>query len=345
MSEKRIYLNYNLNRNEIRNIVIENNLQENYVQIWTENTQYYTSNKIYLQSNKKFYICNIQHTSSNDFVSDISNWSEITSVTLKTLPNINNKGLLFFDSYINRLKSWNGTSFKTVSYIEDLYIKELDNVALENIWVDSEEIPTTEVDALSSTFVFKHINIESTHIPNTEMFSIDIETAATNQFVYHKNGTKRLAINNIVPEHYAPNDLYKPILTTYNGIIIEDEWFIKNNTIILKNGFINNGNIVVNASFRPKLTFYEYIGKRLTFSLLGGGKITKIQCNNGITTNTNFVIPITGNIFNTQQIKEITINGIIMYDGYDVTDVNELTIDLTILGWQLTDDDYIYIYT
>ncbi len=352
MSNKdtKIYVNYNFNRNQVKDVIIDNNLESNFVDIWLYNTYYEASTIIYNSSDGKFYDCTTTHTSSSNFINDISNWTLISNTTdLRKKPNINNGGLIYFDIHLKRLKVWDGTQFKILKYLDDIDKPNTENIQMESIWVDSEIIPNVTTLADNSNILYKHNNATTSYISNSYGFKIGKSSAATHSTTYYGNGEKRLAINSIIPDHYGATAFYKPVLKTYNGVVIPEgfnNWKLLDDSIIFYNGFSNSGSIIVNENYPPTISFYEYIGRRLSVTYNGNSSNTQIYQILGINGSINgndFILPIIGGITNINQIKSIFINGLLIYNAYIVSGFNEITINMLTIGYIIEPDDFIYV--
>ena len=345
-NDKKIYVNYNFNRNTIKDVIIENNYIDNYVDTWITNHFYYINNYVFNTNNSIIYKCISAHTSSYSFNIDINNWTVSSNLDQRKYPTSNEKGLFYFDTDLNRLKVWDGTRFRIVKYLDDVENHSNEDVQLDNIWVDSYSIPNNTASASTSTILYKHTNATSSYLTNSYSFAFGEISAATNSYATYSNNQYRLALNNIVPEHYGATSVYKPILKTYNGITISESfksWKLEDNKVTFYDGFSKTGSIIIDETHPPTITYYEYIGRRLSVNSIRGNPRYQISATYGYATGSSFIMPIIGNVNSLSQINEILINGLLIYNTYIVSNYNEITIDMDAIGYEIDNRDLIYI--
>lgn len=347
--EKSIYINHNFNRNKIVDVLAENNLLDNYIENWQSSTFYYVGKKVYNAADDTFYQCNVQHISGVSLSADQSKWSSITASDFRKIPSINEKGLFYFDTYINRLVVWDGDRFRIVRYLDedsDASINEND-IQLDDIWAESNKIPTLEVDAATSSILFHHQNITTVHVPNSYSFKVPVLTESI-----HVNSEK-LAIFSIVPKEYDPlfyttsNSFYYPVLKTFDDIVIPIDyknWKLIGDTVTFYDGFSTFADLIIDDTHPPKITFYEYIGLRLdTVAIGSNSRIYQISGTYGTPSGSNFNLPLPSYATQTSDIVSVLVNGLIIFNNYSINTPNILTINMNGIGYTLDGDDLFYV--
>lgn len=203
------------------------------------------------------------------------------------------------------------------------------DVLVENIWVESNLIPTNLTDALSSTIVSSQ-SATMSWIPNSYSFVID-PTQKT-RVVPSKYGSF------YEPSLFSSVDM-SPISAT--GI---PYWKISGDVVTFYGGFPSIP--VVTPDKPPIIKYFKYIGRVGTFNFVGGlTNIIQITGTSSIIqiTTTYSTIQLTPNI-RRDNIISVTINGIVVYDwSYNLN--NQLVIDHVLLGYQIDSDDIITIET
>lgn len=348
--EKSIYINHNYNRNKIIEVLAENNLAENYVENWVNATEYYVGKRVYSSQNDKFYECNSQHISGSSINDDINRWTHIIGADFRKMPLYSEKGLFYFDTFLNRLVVWDGTKFKIVRYLDedfDITINKND-IQLNDVWLESNQIPTVESIAASSSILYKHVDIVTEHIPNSYSFKVPVLTASPNIL------ETRLAINSIIPEEYDPFfyttgiSFYSPKLKTYDNKPIPPNyrgWKLLGDTITFYDGFMPFSELTIDKDHPPIVTFYEYIGTRLDsiIALDANNRIFQISGAHGTISGTNFLLPLPTYATKTSDVINVWINGLMIFNNYQINTPNVLTIDMNGIGYDVDSGDLIYV--
>lgn len=221
------------------------------------------------------------------------------------------KGLLYYDIVINHPMVWTGYVWKILKYADDKAYSYTEDVQVENIWVQSNLIPTNEEDAEQSNIVEKYSDIVMVYVEGSTSF-------------------QATTMVNVIPAKYA--DFYKPVLKTSTNLLIDDSKYkIEGDTVSFYEGFINDGDIVVNAQHPPKITFYRYIGRRGTFNFLGGYTDTLIFHPSTDPLNTFELLPGIENI----DIVSVHINGKQEIDYSYSEENNLLTLNEEAMGYAI----------
>jgi hypothetical protein len=194
------------------------------------------------------------------------------------------------------------------------------DILIEDLWVESNLIPTDINDALSSTIVASS-SATMSWVQNSYSFVID------------PNQKTR-----VVPDDYG--DFYQPLLfssvdmTPISATSIP-YWKISGDVITFYGGFPSTP--VVTPTNPPIIKYFKYTGRLGSFNFVGG--LTNII----ETTGTSNIIPLTSNI-RRDNIISVTINGILIY-RWTYNSLNELIIDEASLGYQVEPTDLIRIET
>lgn len=194
------------------------------------------------------------------------------------------------------------------------------DILVENIWVESNLIPTDISDALSSTIVSSQSATMSW---------------VTNSYSFVINPNQK---TKVVPDDYA--SFYQPLLfssvdmspISATGI---PSWKISGDVVTFYGGFPSVP--VVTPTNPPIIKYFKYTGRMGSFSFVGG--LTNII----ETTGTSNIIPLTSNI-RRDNIISVTINGVLVY-RWNYNSFNELVIDEVSLGYQVEPTDLIRIET
>lgn len=194
------------------------------------------------------------------------------------------------------------------------------DVLVENIWVESNLIPTDINDALTSSIV-SSMSSTMSWIENTYSFKIDLNQKTR-----------------VVPDDYA--QFYQPLLfSSVDGAPISATgipyWKISEDVVTFYGGFPSVP--LVSPTKPPVIKYFKYTGRLGSFNFVGG--LTNII----ETTGTSNIIPLTSNI-RRDNIISVTINGVLIY-RWSYNSFNELVIDELSLGYQVESTDLIRIET
>lgn len=266
--EKKIYIHHNYNKNQIKQVLLENN-----------------------------------------------DYSNIPTPTIGE-----DRGLIYFDTILDRVLVWNGNVWKLVKYLDDRDYVDFSDVLVDDIWVESNLIPGTYASASVSTLV-SFGTTSTTYVPNSYSFDM----------VLSPGERKRT-----VPDRYGV--FYAPVLKTQTlGATISTAvgWVLQGDRITFNNGFPYYPGDPVDDLNPPKIEYWKYTGRLGSFNFVGG--VTSIMEVTGV------VLPaITVPSFvRADNIISVTINGVLIY-RYSYTP-GTLTIDTINLGYGLDLDDIIRI--
>lgn len=194
------------------------------------------------------------------------------------------------------------------------------DILVENIWVESNLIPTDISDALSSTIVSSQSATMSW---------------VTNSYSFVINPNQK---TKVVPDDYA--SFYQPLL--FSSVDMSPisatgtpYWKISGDVVTFYGGFPSIP--VVSPTNPPIIKYFKYTGRMGSFNFVGG--LTNII----ETTGTSNIIPLTSNI-RRDNIISVTINGVLVY-RWSYNSFNELVIDEVSLGYQVEPTDLIRIET
>ncbi len=272
--ERKIYIDYNFNKNQIKQVLLENNTYD----------------------------------------------------SIPT-PNIGeDKGLIYFDTNLNRILVWDGANWKIVQYLDDRDLSNTQDIIVENIWVESDLIPMNGTGSATSSIVSFVSDTSMTYVPNSYSF----------RYPY-------------VPEIISSNDygsFYEPVLKTYNGLTVSSGF--KNYVVEFGNtytqvtfygGFSTSGSYIITPTNPPSLDYWVYSGRKGSFKFLGGYtnimEITPLSIPYYLVTLPTYV--------RRDNIVSITVNGVIIYEwSYDAS-TNIITIDESTLGYTIDTTDTIRI--
>jgi hypothetical protein len=265
--EKKIYIHHNYNKNQIKQVLLENN-----------------------------------------------DYNNVPS------PNIGeDKGLIYFDTLLDRILVWNGNIWKLVKYLDDRDYIDFSDVLVDDIWIESNLIPTTYASASVSDIV-QYVTSSTTYVNNS--YSFDIVLAP-----FERTRT--------VPIRYG--SFYTPILKTQLGTAISPTtgWVIQGDRITFNNGFPFFPLDPIDETHPPSIEYWKYNGRVGSFNFVGG--VTTIMEITGV------VSPIISmpSFVRSDNIISVTINGILIY-RYSYS-TGSLTIDIANLGYGLDSDDIIRI--
>jgi hypothetical protein len=265
--EKKIYIHHNYNKNQIKQVLLENN---DYDSIPT--------------------------------------------------PNVGeDKGLIYFDTLLERVLVWNGNVWKLVKYLDDRDYMDFSDVLVDDIWVESNLIPTVYATASTSTIV-QYSTASTTYVPNSYSFNMNLAP------------TER---KRTVPDRYGV--FYAPVLKSQLGNTVSTSagWVLQGDVVTFNKGFPYNLLDPVDDSNPPIVEYWKYTGRLGSFNFIGGA--TNIMEVTGV------VSPIISvpSVVRVDNIISVTINGVLIY-RYSYT-TGSLTIDTANLGYSLESDDIIRI--
>ncbi|CAG7580527.1 MAG: hypothetical protein SLAVMIC_00460 [uncultured marine phage] len=178
-------------------------------------------------------------------------------------------GLLYFDTDIERILVWNGQAWKIVKYLDDRDLVPDDDVRMQKIWLDSYELTTILEGTAQSpnAFVEYKQDIQVDYLAGTlDFYSIDVKDVVIPQTF--SDGTT-------VPSYFEP--ILKDSLGNVIDRIDTNGREIWNLTEIWKTDYVTEyrvrfSDVPTLLSNQPFfLTFYQYIGRRLTEGSGGGG--------------------------------------------------------------------------
>lgn len=187
------------------------------------------------------------------------------------------KGLLYFDTEISRIIVWNGTEWKVVKYFDDHNLESSDNVKFQDIWADSYQVSIlTESEAQTGTqsIIQYWEDRPTTHIPGSWTF-YPYETGAES-IVFPKTFSDENI--GVYP------DFYEPVVKNSVGTIINNQYYNINEyriagKIQYRIEFLDGkkmNQLLVNSTLLPTITFYRYVGERLSLSYIQGS-VLKLQ--------------------------------------------------------------------
>jgi hypothetical protein len=318
--------------------------------------------------------------SENIYIHQNFNKNQIKSVLLEnatystrpTPTNGSDKGLLYFDTEVNRIIVWNGTEWKIVRYFDDRDITNIEDVQIRDIWADSGAVSLlSEVEAqngASQSVVQYYLNRPTTSIPGSWSYY----TSEMNSVVFPREFSDGGAPYSEFyrPVVYStpvgiPNSTTRDCLIDPNDYII-NEYKLNSGTqyrIEFKDGKrMNMKNI--SPTYPPIISFYNYVGERLSLNYLNG-IVTKIDLDGSDfsvdpnNTGTTYRVRrnLTGtNIQKVTDIQTLSVNGQELsqkehYTVYLESGAYWLAIEISTSGtnWLdeggLSSDDYIYLTT
>lgn len=256
------------------------------------------------------------------FIHHNYNRNEIRQVLLEnysTMPKPNigeDKGLIYYDTFLDRVMVWDGTVWKIVRWLDDRDIVNTQDVLVENLWVESDLIPTVLGNALNSPLV-QTTTASTTYINNSYSYQLPYDPR-------------------IVPTKYG--SFYEPVLYTYDNQPIPsgyNNWRIDGDKLTFYGGF-SDSPLIIDPLTPPKVVYWKYTGRTGTFKFVGGA--TNILEVNGFTN----VISLPSFV-RTDNIISLTINGIHIYAYTYDENTSQITIDEFAIGYQVESDDLIRI--
>jgi hypothetical protein len=263
--EKKIFIHHNFNKNQIKQVLLENNDYDN-----------------------------------------------IPSPTIGE-----DKGLIYYDTILDRVLVWNGNFWKIVKYLDDRDYVDFSDVLVENIWSESNLIPATYSIAQTSSFV-QQATASTTYIPNSYSFSFNIPLDQKAR---------------VVPSTYG--SFYTPIVTASDSTVIPSgNWKIQDNMITFFGGFLTTP--LVDPTHPPSVNYWTYSGRLGTFKFIGG-------VTNTMEINTSIPIITLPTVVRNDNIISVNINGLLIYGYTFNANTHQLTIDESALGFNLDISDIVRI--
>jgi hypothetical protein len=278
-----------------------------------------------------------------------------------TRPNVStgqDKGLMYFDTEINRIIVWNGAEWKIVRYFDDRDLSNTEDVNLQDIWGESTIVASlTEDEAKgltgASQSVVEYIeDLPLIHLPGS--------------WSYFNNQMKAVVFPKSfdgISASYSP--FYEPVVKNSKGEVVDPQYYTINQYEISGNiqyriEFLDGKQmrvLCVSPDQLPTISYYKYIGERLSLNIISGivdkykflGSAFSIDPNNSDRYRRN----LTGTgVSSINQISSLTINGQQInanthYYVYEENGINYLSIDIDELGWKndggWDSDDVIYL--
>lgn len=243
------------------------------------------------------------------------------------------KGLLYYDIDIDRIMIWNGNTWKYIKYLDDRDLVQDENVQMQNIWQDSRILTTLSKDDadLPNPYVQKE-TVLLTYEPN----SLD----------YTSENFYDVVLPKIFSDGTFIKDFFQPIVSI-NGTSIP-KYDVDNNEIwrVVEQYIDYEKTRYVIRFFDQRynesdvyVTYYRYIGARLSVSLIGGDINKQIYyAENGTQNPSNYEIPLFAPTPTKPQIIDVSINGQeIPHTAYFVigTTASILQIDTDYLGYEI----------
>lgn len=264
--EKKIYIHHNYNKNQIKQVLLENNDYDN----------------------------------------------------IPTPNQGEDKGLIYFDTLLDRVLVWNGNIWKLVKYLDDRDYVDFTDVSVDDIWVESNLIPITLPIALTSSIV-QQATASTTYIANSYSFTMALSLSEKTRIIPNKYGM-----------------FYSPVVKTPLGATVSGgSWVLQGDTISFTNGFPYNPGDPIDNTNPPIVEYWRYAGTVGSFNFIGG--VTSIMEITGVVS-PDITVP---SFVRVDNIISVTINGILIY-RYSYS-LGVLTIDTANLGYSIESDDIIRI--
>lgn len=235
------------------------------------------------------------------------------------------KGVMYYDTNINRLMIWDGNSWKIAKYLDDRDFSYNENVFLDNIWVESSLIPSDIISASNSNIV-SYQSVTMSWVPNTYEFIV-AEKVVPDTFgtFYSVEVTDSTPFQNVINPNGLPG------------------WEFFGRTLFFPRGFPDN----IGPTQPPILKFWRYDGRVANYNFLSG--YSKIIETSGLSTDTiqeKTFIPLLNVRYN--NILSVTVNGVVIYRYYFDENTNNLVVDNSVstgLGYNIEPTDLVRIET
>lgn len=285
------------------------------------------------------------------------------------------KGLLYFDTEINRIIVWNGNEWKIVKYFDDRDLNNIEDIQIRDIWADSVQVSMlTEDEAKGVTGSANQSVVQ--YYPNRPIKRIP------GSWSFYTDEMRNVIFPKKFTDGGRPyDDFYRPIIKDEAGCTISDTEYMINEYNSRKGDISSTQSISyevqyriefkdgrrMNATSPPNIlpysvTFYKYVGDKLTINYVGGA-LNKNRYSGGSPDfpespidSGKYIRNLMGtNIKKETDIVLLSVNGQVLspYDHYRVSGTGSsysLIIDTTTqsgTGWKeeggLTYSDYIYI--
>jgi hypothetical protein len=234
------------------------------------------------------------------------------------------KGVMYFDTNINRLMVWDGNYWRIAKYLDDRDFSYTENLLIDNVWIESSLIPT-DLSSASDSNIVEYVSVTFSWNPDSYEFILENEK--------------------VVPSIYG--SFYEMKLFDYIGNPLLPDgppgWQFIGNTLLFPQGFPDN----VYSSKPPIANFWRYTGRLGSYNFFSGySKIIEIT---GVSTDNlleKTYIPISN--IRENNIISVTVNGVVIYRyNYD-ENTGKLVIDNSIstgLGYEIEPDDILRIET
>ena len=271
--------------------------------------------------------------SENIYIHQNFNKNQIKSVLLENATHSTrpepisgeDKGLLYFDTDINRIIVWDGNSWKIVRYFDDRDVTNTEDVQMQDIWAQSGQLSIlteSEAKGASQSIVEYFSDENTTHIPGSWSFHTEKMKNIVFPRIFNNGGAS-------YPE------FYRAVLKNHFGVIIDTDEYLINKyklndgssqyRIEFKDGKKMN-QLGVSTDNPPNISFYNYIGDSLSLTFIGGliKKIIK-----------------TGEDFEEDIINPDSVRCLLV--GTNINTISEIQF-LTINGQELIPDEHYKVY-
>lgn len=231
------------------------------------------------------------------------------------------KGLIYYDTLLDRVLVWNGNVWKLVKYLDDRDYVDFSDVLVDDIWIESNLIPATYSIATTSSLV-QYTTASTTYIPNSYSFDLNLSPTERKRTVPTKYGS-----------------FYEPVVKTQLGTTVSNSygWELQGDKLNFYKGFPYFIGDPLDDMNPPLVEYWKYTGRMGTFNFIGG--VTNIMEVTGVTS-PNILLP---SFVRNDNIISVTINGLLVYKYSYNQSINTLTIDTINLGYSIDLDDIIRI--
>lgn len=251
------------------------------------------------------------------------------SYLYRPIPNgLEDKGLFYYDQYINHLMIWNGYTWKISKYLDDGTYTSTDNILLENIWTQTDLIPVDPVSLSASivTGITDIITLTLSHVTSSYTF-----TDYTDQ------------LKDIVPTKYG--SVYIPSVYDNNSVLLPtnfQNYKVEGNDLTFYDGFTFSPNLI-GPTQSPSISFVKYIGTKGAFTF-NTGDLTNINISSVTPPYDVISYPFiyTATPSNTNTL--LFINGVSEYAWTFSTTASTITIFTASLQYDIESDDVINIH-
>lgn len=236
------------------------------------------------------------------------------------------KGIMYYDTNINRLMIWDGNSWKIAKYLDDRDYSYTENVLIDKVWIESSLIPTDIISASNSNIV-ERVSVTFSWNPDSYEFILEDELIVPSIYgsFYGIEVTDSTPFKNVIDPNGLPG------------------WEFIGNTLLFPRGFPDN----VYPTQPPIANFWRYTGRLGNYNFIGGyGKIIEVT---GVSTNLlaeKTFIPMSS--IRENNIISVTLNGVVIYRYFFDENINNLVIDNSSvggIGYNIELDDILRIET